>query len=203
MAKHRDLFEDDASGIDPLGDDTADVGFTDDTDSSDAVDQDIYMIGVVGDMTNDFDADEARAFLEQTFDTIEQANTDVDGFAVVSKLIDTGIPGLAYQIADERGYETWGIAPTEAKQADWYSVDYHVISGDNWGDESQEFVDDIDVFVRVGGDAQAHDEEASADAEGLTVYEYDFDGSATSSTDDTNDDFSLDDLDFGDDSSSS
>lgn len=175
----RNLFEDDTTDA---------VDFTDpaelDTDSHETLENDdnVLMIGVVGDMVDGFDEDEARSFLESTFDEIETDYPDVENYAVVSKLVDSGIPRLAYEIADERGYETWGVAPVEVKEADWYDVDYHVISGSVSGDESEEFIDDIEVFVRVGGDDQAHNEQSMADAAGLEVYEYDF-GPTTADTD--------------------
>ena len=47
-----------------------------------------------------------------------------------------------------------------------------MIVGNNWGDESQTFLDSCDVIVRVGGGKQSFEEVAEFRRRGGRVYEH-------------------------------
>ena len=57
-------------------------------------------------------------------------------------------------------YKTIGIAPSRAKKVKRgvFNVDKEIIVGTNFGDESQTFIDYIDVLVRIGGGKQSREE---------------------------------------------
>ena len=112
----------------------------------------MLSIGVVGYSTNGFDEDKAILLLSYAFDMFTKGRSDVE---VVSGLTDLGIPSLAYVIAKHRSYRTVGIACKRAFEYDLFPVDEQIIVGEEWGDESQMFLDRIDVLIRVGGGKQS------------------------------------------------
>lgn len=133
-------------------------------------------VGVVGYSNQDFDETEATIILEEAFDDIETEyvdNGDFESIVVVSGLTNIGIPSIAYQVADERGYETVGVAPDEASEYELYDVDEIYWVGETFGDESQAFIDMIDVIIRVGGGEQSKREVEMAEEDDLSVIEYD------------------------------
>jgi len=139
-------------------------------------DENKLYVGVVGYSQQEFDETEATIILEEAFDDIETEyvdNGDFDEIVVVSGLTNIGIPSIAYQVADDRGYETVGIAPDEATEYELYDVDEIYWVGEKFGDESQAFIDMIDIIIRVGGGEQAHKEVEMADDEDISVIEYD------------------------------
>jgi hypothetical protein len=133
-------------------------------------------IGVVGYSSAKFNEDIAKALIAISFDTIElvedfhKYNEDN---VVVSGLTDLGIPALAYREAKKRGWKTKGIACKKAEEYDLYPVDETEIVGDDWGDESETFLNAIDVLIRIGGGDQSIDETQKAKDKKLPVYEFD------------------------------
>ena len=125
-------------------------------------------IGVVGYSAQKFDVYTAAKFISQVFDIIGMKSIP----KVVSGLTDMGIPRLAYREAISRDWKTVGIACSKAYNYDCYPVDKEIIVGDNWGDESQMFIDYIDVLVRIGGGKQSLKEVEMAKAAGKPVIEY-------------------------------
>lgn len=141
-----------------------------------AQEEDTLFVGVVGYSSQKFDEQEAREILEEAFDDIEEEyvdNGDFEKISVVSGLTNQGIPKIAYQIADERGYDTIGVAPLEADDYDLYDVDEIIYEGENFGDESETFIDMIDVFVKVGGGDQSQHEMDLAESEDISILEFD------------------------------
>ncbi|HLD37442.1 MAG TPA: hypothetical protein VJA86_02555, partial [Candidatus Nanoarchaeia archaeon] len=68
---------------------------------------------------------------------------------------------------------TAGIACSKANEYECFPVDEKVIVGNEWGEESQTFLNSIDVLVRVGGGSQSKREILEAKANGKPVFEYD------------------------------
>jgi hypothetical protein len=133
-------------------------------------------VGVVGYSQQEFDETEATIILEEAFESIEDEylqDGDFDSIVLVSGLTNMGIPSIAYQIAENNGYETVGIAPDAASEYELYDVDEIYWVGENWGDESQAFIDMIDVIIRVGGGEQSMKEVEMAEEEDISVIEYD------------------------------
>jgi len=129
-------------------------------------------IGVVGYSGARFDESIAKALLILAFDIVESDNKS-DEYSIVSGCSDMGIPGLAYEEADKRGWETVCFSAEEVKQYDCYDTDKEIIVGKEFGDESDDFIKYIDCLVRVGGGAQSIKETKMAKDANKSVYEYD------------------------------
>jgi hypothetical protein len=133
-------------------------------------------IGVVG-YSDDkvFDKDIAKALLVLALDIVESdmANNKDNDFYLVSGLTNMGIPKLAYEEAEKRGWKTIGITAAEGKKYDCFKVSEEIIVGEKFGDESEKFIDYIDCLVRVGGGKQSMKETEMAKKANKQVYEYD------------------------------
>lgn len=129
-------------------------------------------IGVTGYSTQDFDNSKADQLIRDAFRRLldhHEPNT----VQVISGYTAHGIPLLAYQIADEFDWATKGIACKKAHKFDTYDVDETEIIGTQWGDESETFLNQIDVLIRIGGGKQAKEETQKAKDQGIPVIEYD------------------------------
>jgi len=131
-------------------------------------------IGVVGYSSGDFDDKIAKALMAIALDIVEEKHPDEE-YTLVSGLTDIGIPAIAYRMADKRGWNTMGIACEKAHEYSCYDVDEKIIEGENWGDESETFLDNIDVFVRVGGGKQSLEETEKAKSKKKIKAIYEFD----------------------------
>lgn len=127
-------------------------------------------IGVTGYSAQKFDQEEAELLLNSAFDAINMKYPDRQSLTrnekpiravrtnekiVVSGLTNLGIPGLAYRLAEKRGWKTIGIACSKAEEYECWPVNKKIIVGKEWGDESQTFLDSIDILIRIGGGQQA------------------------------------------------
>lgn len=128
-------------------------------------------IGVVGYSAQKFEETEAVRMLREAYDSINSQYADKLK-VVVSGLTDLGIPALAYREAISRNWRTMGIACSKAKDYDCFPVDEEIIVGSEWGDESQTFLESLDVLVRVGGGKQALRETVQFRESGKPVLEY-------------------------------
>ncbi len=132
-------------------------------------------IGVVGYCPPTiFDGKKALKLIQEAYDHV---SVDFNGFGkvVVSGLINAGIPGLAYQEAKRRKWDTTGMACelAYAFKDSWFPVDIApVIIGGRWGDESTLLVHSIDALIRIGGGPQSLKEAKMAKDIGRKVYEY-------------------------------
>lgn len=108
---------------------------------------------------------------------IEEAAKNRNDVMIVGGLTDVeSIHRIGYYIARQQGWNCGGIACEKAKKFAWFPMsqdgDVLVIEGTNWGDESERFLNSIDVLVRVGGGPQAHNETKIAKERNIPVYEY-------------------------------
>ena len=128
-------------------------------------------IGVVG-YSDDkiFNHDIAKALLAIVFDIIDKEYRDIE---IVSGLTNMGVPKLAYEMADKRGWKTVGLSAKEAKEYDCYDVDEEIIVGEKFGSESVEFINYINCLIRIGGGEQSMKETEMAKEKDIPVYEYD------------------------------
>lgn len=82
---------------------------------------------------------------------------------IVSGYTDYGIPALSYTLAKlycGKAYNviqctTTGFAPKEALSDRLCKVNKEIIVGEKFGDESEAFVDYIDVMIKIGGGEQS------------------------------------------------
>lgn len=137
------------------------------------MEKDKVYVGVVGYSDKKFDKEKARKYISNFFDNLkkvlEEAEKEV---VIVSGLTSLGIPLIAYEEADKRGWKTVGIACEKANEFSFYDVDEKVIEGKDWGDESKTFLDSIQILLRVGGGKQSKEETKLAKELGKKVYEY-------------------------------
>lgn len=145
----------------------------------------VLRLGVVGYCPpTEFDEQDANELLAKAFKDVLADHPGATDIWVVSGLCDVGIPALAYRIAKEKGWKTSGIACRQANakvddgkgglknKFQWFEVDNYKIVGDNWGDESETFLKEIDVLIRVGGGKQSLAEVERFRRSGGRVYEY-------------------------------
>lgn len=135
----------------------------------------LLYVGVVGFSDDKFDQVEAREILEEAFDDVEETYVDNGGYeniVIVSGLTNKGIHKIAYEISDEREYYTMGVVPSEANDYEMYDVDSIIWSGEQFGDESEDFIDAIDILIKVGGGEQAEHEYEMAEKEDIPTLEY-------------------------------
>lgn len=127
-------------------------------------------IGVIGFSGQSFDIDDAKDNIKKSFDMfIDPKYKDI---SVVSGLTNVGIPKLAYEEATRRGWKTVGIACSLEEEYECFPVDKTTIVGDQWGDESEEFLDSIDVLLKFGGGKQSEAEFKKANDMGTPTFEY-------------------------------
>jgi len=100
-----------------------------------------------------------------------------DKFEVVSGLTNQGILSLVYAEGTYRDLFLTGIACSKAndEDCDKFPVDKEIIVGDSWGDESETFLDYIDMFIRIGGGSQTISEEKRAREKGIPILSFDVD----------------------------
>jgi len=137
---------------------------------------DDLKVGVVGYSAQSFDEEEAEDAIDNIFDDIEDeyiASGEFKTVTIVSNLTKIGISKIAYEVADDRSYNTVGIAPDEAEESELYDVDEIIWVGKTFGEESETFIDYIDILVKIGGGEQSQNELEMADEEGIPIWEYD------------------------------
>lgn len=126
-----------------------------------------------------FDFNEAKRMLVDGFNYFERRFPNIE-FSVVSGLTDIGIASLAYREAKKRGWKTSGIGCSKAKEYPCFPVDEKpIIIGDNWGDESETFLNSIDALIRIGGGIQSHLETQEAKKKNIQVLEYELEAYLT------------------------
>lgn len=116
-------------------------------------------IGVVGYSHENFNHDVAYELLEQAFDRLIKDHP-AKTVEIVSGLTNSGVPKLAYQIAQKRAWITVGISAGRALRvkSGVFPCDKQFLYGDEFGDESEQFIGYIDYLIRVGGGKQSHHE---------------------------------------------
>ena len=130
-------------------------------------------IGVVGYSTKYFNKKDAQEKIERVIKGIIKKNKLP--VSIVSGLTNIGVPAIAYKIAKEYGFKTVGYACKKALDMELFDVDKKNIIGDNWGDESEEFLNNIDVLIKAGGGEQSKKELKKAKEMGLDNFECDID----------------------------
>ncbi len=117
--------------------------------------------GVVGFSRNQFDKKTAYQLLDAIFHEIQQAHSN-DGIAIeiVSGYTNSGVPKIAYELADKYGFITVGFSARQALKvrSGVYSVQKVILEGDRFGDESEAFIKYIDRLIRIGGGPQSRHE---------------------------------------------
>lgn len=131
--------------------------------------EDLFHVGVVGYSSQKFDEKKAEELLKNEFEKLKQSGKNI---SIVSGLTDLGIPKIAYKLAKQFGFFTVGIACEKAYEYDCFPVDKKIIIGEDWGDESQTFLKQIEMLIRIGGGKQSLAEVEEAKKKGVTIIEY-------------------------------
>ena len=135
--------------------------------------KDEVKIGVVGySFPTKFNEVKARAFILDAYEKIQKIFPGKK-IIIVSGLTNVGVPKIAYEEAVRLGWKTYGVACKKDAGYPLFPVDKEFIVGNNWGEESQTFVDMIDGIVRIGGGPQSLRETAVVKLAGKFVLEYD------------------------------
>ena len=130
-------------------------------------------IGFVGYSLGKFNIDGAKKILDHIFLEI-QAKYKNRGYdiEIVTGATALGIPLLAYQYAEKDNYKTIGIMCKKGYDFKLYPCDIIYAIGNDWGDESETFINYIDVLYKVGGGKQSINESKLAIEQNKIVYDF-------------------------------
>ena len=124
-------------------------------------------VGFVGYSSGKFDEKKAKKIIDEIFSK-ELSRKDI----IVSGGTNLGIPKLVYEKAKSLNMETFGIMCKKGYDYEIFPVDTLIVVGEDWGDESDEFLSSIEILYRIGGGKQSLEEVKKAKKMGLTVKEY-------------------------------
>jgi len=130
-----------------------------------------FKVGIVGFSDSVFNKKKAKEIVENAFDEIAEKKSDYD-IVIVSGLTNMGIPALAYQEAKKRNWKTVGISAEEAKEYDLFPCDTVLYKGEKFGDESDYFLNYIDLLIKIGGGKQSIAEFKKAKKMGIKTKKY-------------------------------
>lgn len=119
----------------------------------------VIKYGVVGFSKDQFDKKTAYQMLHQIYQEIEKQFPD-NIIEIVSGYTNSGVPKIAYELADKFGFVTVGYSSKRALtvRSGVYSVHKVILEGENFGDESAGFIAYIDNLIRIGGGPQSRKE---------------------------------------------
>lgn len=124
-------------------------------------------IGFIGYSAQKFDVEKAKSYIKSILDLLSDPHCEV-----VAGLTNLGIPALAYEEALSRGLTTVGFSCSKALKYECFPVDKRFLFGDNWGDESQSFLEYIDILVIIGGGENTKREELQAREMDIPIIQY-------------------------------
>lgn len=116
-------------------------------------------IGIVGFSSSQFDKKMAILKLRNILEELTQGK-DLSTFEIVSGYTNMGVPRIAYRLADDMGLKTIGFSAKQALKVKCgvYPVKEVILIGERFGEESEKFIEYIDVLVRIGGGPQSRKE---------------------------------------------
>ena len=87
-------------------------------------------------------------------------NHSEDIVEIVSGYTNSGIPKIAYELADKYEFKTVGFSAKQALKVSsgTYPVSKVILEGERFGEESHEFINYIDHLIRIGGGPQSRKE---------------------------------------------
>jgi len=74
---------------------------------------------------------------------------------LISGATNVGVPHIGYSVAKSLGCKSVGITSEEAKKYPIALLDYLTVIGENFGDESNDFISTLDELWVIGGGAQS------------------------------------------------
>ena len=92
-----------------------------------------------------------------------------DKLVVSSGATMEGVPKIVYEVCEAHGIAAMGVTSEKAANYRLGKMQYLVIEGKDWGDESRTFIQSSDEIVMIGGGGQAKREAIAAATEGTPV----------------------------------
>ena len=129
------------------------------------------FIGFVGYACREFDNEQAEDIINKIFINIKRSY-DKKEVVIVSGATMCGIQKILYPLATKFGYKTVGVMCNMGYEWSIYPVDELFVIGNSWGEESNYFIDMIDILYRIGGGQQSLNECQLAKSKGKTTIEY-------------------------------
>lgn len=129
-------------------------------------------IGFIGYCDTPFDKKKAQKIIEEIFTDIQRyVNEEI---IIVSGASDCGVIGMIYHESEKYNYKTVGIMCKQGydKNNQLYPCDIIYAVGNNWGDESEAFINNIDLLYKIGGGEQSMKEKHMAKLKNISVLEY-------------------------------
>jgi len=111
----------------------------------------------------------AKRIVEKIFKTIHDIGKDVN---IVSGGTALGIPKLVFQESLKYGYPYIAFMSKLGYEYPLCRCDQIYAIGNNWGDESEAFINYIDMLIKIGGGKQSEYEFNLAKEKGIIVEEY-------------------------------
>ncbi len=123
------------------------------------MDSEVIRYGVIGFSKNQFDKESAYTFLDELFRHLKEEHSNKT-IEIVSGYTNSGVPKIAYELADKYGFTTVGFSARQALSVEsgTYPVMKVILKGEQFGDESHDFIEYIDKLIRVGGGLQSKKE---------------------------------------------
>ena len=131
-------------------------------------------IGFVGYSISQFDNDTANKILDNIFKEINEKYPKQEyNVEIVAGGTALGIPLLVYRHSIINEYKNIGFMCKQGYNYSLYPCDIIYAIGEHWGDESESFIDYIDVLYKIGGGMQSMNEVQLAKNKNKIVYEFD------------------------------
>ena len=121
----------------------------------------VIKYGIVGFSKNQFDKKAAFKLLDTLFAQLKAKHPN-ESVEIVSGYTDTGVPKIAYNLAEKYGFTTVGFSAKQALEVSSgvFPADKVFLEGEKFGDESEAFINYIDRLIRIGGGKQSRKEVA-------------------------------------------
>lgn len=92
-----------------------------------------------------------------------------DKLVLSSGATNEGVPKLIYDLGESLGIKAMGVTSAKAYDYPLGKMDYLIVMGSDWGEESPTFLNTSDEFIMLGGGGQAKREAIAASASGKAV----------------------------------
>lgn len=134
----------------------------------------LYKIGVVGFSDENKMHPDTYTLLANLIKQICETDVKKNSFVFVGGYTNTGINRILYDCCKTNGVLIGAICSGKHKEYEcWPDVDYLEVIGNEWGDESESFVNSLDLIIRIDGGEQSHSEILMAKEKDLQVEEFD------------------------------
>jgi len=126
-------------------------------------------IGITGNLDYEINKED----LKTIYQALQNIEEDFQGFkkSLISNGLNTGIFGAAYDIARKLGWSVGAITCSKINDMEKYEVDSNYIIGEEWGDEDDMFLSNIDGLYKFGDDEQSAIKAKKAKEMGIPVRE--------------------------------